>query len=55
MTRGNAEQTKIHYKGEHDHYVIFVEGPEAVENWKKDKSIPLAQVVNGWKIFCTHK
>jgi FKBP-type peptidyl-prolyl cis-trans isomerase len=55
MARGDAEQVKVHYKGEHDDYVIFVESAEAVQNWKKDSSIPLAQVVNGWKIFCTHK
>jgi len=26
-----------------------------VKEWKEDKSVPLAQVVSGWKIFCTHK
>jgi FKBP-type peptidyl-prolyl cis-trans isomerase len=55
MARGDGEQVKVHYKGTNDDYVIFVESSEAVQNWKKDSSIPLAQVVNGWKIFCTHK
>lgn len=53
--KGNAGQTKVHYKGKEDDFVIFVESVEAVQNWKKDSSIPLAQVVNGWKVFITHK
>lgn len=53
--RGNAQNTKVHYKGKEDDFVIFVESAKAVQEWKRDKSVPLAQVVNGWKIFCTHK
>ena len=33
--------------------MILVDDVEAVENWKKDRSIPLAQVVSGFKIFVT--
>ncbi|KAH0558411.1 hypothetical protein GP486_004933, partial [Trichoglossum hirsutum] len=55
MTRGNAQVTKVHYSGSTDDYIIFVDSPSAVREWKKDKSIPLAHVVSGWKIFCTHK
>ncbi|KAK5171317.1 uncharacterized protein LTR77_004461 [Saxophila tyrrhenica] len=53
--RGNAQQTKVHYKGKQDDFVIFVESKEAVQSWKSDKSVPLAQVVDGYKIFITHK
>lgn len=53
--RGNAATTRVHYKGSEDDYVIFVDSPESAYEWRKDKSIPLAQVVNGWKIFVTHK
>ena len=53
--RGNAGQTKMHFKGQNDDFVIFVESKEAVQNWKKDRSTPLAQVVSGFKIFVTHK
>ncbi|EON67177.1 hypothetical protein W97_06430 [Coniosporium apollinis CBS 100218] len=53
--RGNAPNTKVHYKGKDDDFVIFAESAKAVQEWKRDKSVPLAQVVNGWKIFCTHK
>ncbi|MCJ1362322.1 hypothetical protein MMC16_001425 [Acarospora aff. strigata] len=55
MTRGNAVQSKVHYQGKEEDFVIFVDEPAAVQNWKNDKSIPLAQVVSGFKIFVTHK
>ncbi|KAK8203353.1 hypothetical protein M8818_005331 [Zalaria obscura] len=53
--RGNAGQTKIHYKGKDDDFIVFAESAQDVRNWKEDKTVPLAQVVNGWKIFVTHK
>ncbi|KAF2169154.1 hypothetical protein M409DRAFT_64915 [Zasmidium cellare ATCC 36951] len=53
--RGNDPQIKVHYKGADDDYVIYVDSKEAVADWKKDSSVPLAQVVSGWKIFVTHK
>ena len=55
MPRGNAHQSKVHYQGKEDDFVIFVDDVQAVQEWKKDKSIPLAQVVSGFKIFVTHK
>ena len=53
--RGNAGQTKVHLQGKEEDFIIFVDSKEAVQNWKRDSSIPLAQVVSGWKIFVTHK
>ncbi|KAI9725634.1 MAG: hypothetical protein M1828_002919 [Chrysothrix sp. TS-e1954] len=55
MPRGNAAQTKVHYKGANEDFVIFVESKQAVQDWQGDRSIPLAQVVDGFKIFVTHK
>ena len=55
MPRGNDSLTKVHYKGTEDDFIVFVESAKAVQDWKEDRSIPLAQVVNGWKIFVTHK
>jgi len=55
MPRGNDAQTRVHFKGQEDDFIIFVESAQAVQDWKKDSSIPLAQVVNGWKVFVTHK
>ena len=53
MTRGNAHQSKVHYQGKEEDYVIFVDDVKAVQDWKKDRSIPLAQVLSGFKIFVT--
>jgi hypothetical protein len=55
MPRGNVAVYKVFYKGKNDDYIVFVEDAATVRNWKKDHSIPLAQVVNGWKIFVTHR
>ena len=55
MARGNVGVYKVFFKGKQDDYVVFVEDPAAVKNWKQDRSIPLAQVVNGYKIFVTHR
>jgi hypothetical protein len=53
--RGNAQNTKVHYKGTTDDFVVMVESEKAVSDWIADRSIPLAQVVDGFKIFVTHK
>ena len=53
--KGNALQSKIHYRGKEDDFVILVDDAKAVHDWKEDRSIPLAQVVSGFKIFVTHK
>jgi ribosome maturation protein Sdo1 len=55
MPRGNGPVTKVFYKGNTDDFIVFVESPEDLAAWKKDKSIPLAQVVNSFKILLTHK
>lgn len=52
---GKGGQVKVHYKGENDDFLVFVDSAQSVRDWKADKSVPLAQVVNGWKIFVTHK
>ena len=51
MVRGHDSITKVHYKGEHEDFIIFVESASAVHDWRKDKSTPMAQVVDGYKIF----
>lgn len=55
MPRGNAPQTKVHYHGKDEDFVIYADSAKAVQDWKNDRSIPLAQVVSGFKIFVTHK
>ncbi|KAI5367464.1 Putative ribosome maturation protein Sdo1/SBDS [Septoria linicola] len=53
--RGNAPETRVHFKGSNDDFIILVESAQAVQDWKKDSSIPLAQVAASFKIFLTHK
>jgi len=55
MPRGNGPVTKVFFKGNTDDFIVFVESPEDLQAWKSDKSIPLAQVVNSFKIMLTHK
>ncbi|KAL3472143.1 ribosome maturation protein [Aspergillus californicus] len=53
--RGNDSSNKIFYKGRSDDFIIFIEDVATLKNWKNDSTIPLSDVVNGWKIFVTHK
>ncbi|ODM22560.1 hypothetical protein SI65_00148 [Aspergillus cristatus] len=55
MTRGNEANSKVFYKGANDDFVVFVDDIASLKNWRNDRSIPLAQVVNGWKIFVSHR
>jgi len=55
MTRGNGTVTKVFYKGSTDDFIVFVESPQDYEEWKQDKSKPLAEVVNSFKVLVTHK
>lgn len=55
MPTGQAGVTKVHYKGSDEDFIVFVENPEELKKWKGDRSIPLAQVVDSFKIFVTHK
>ena len=48
MTRGEANQTKVHYKGKEDDFVIFVVDAKSARDWKTDRSIPLAHVVSAF-------
>jgi hypothetical protein len=53
MARGNGGQTKVFFQGSSEGFVIFVESEEIVRQWKGDKTIPLTDVVAGWKIMTT--
>jgi hypothetical protein len=56
MARGNAEYVKVIYitKGG-ESFIVLVDSLEDYEAWKKDDSIPLAQVVSGFQVFTAHK
>lgn len=53
--KGNATQVKVHFKGQDDDFLIFVDDLETYKKWQEDKSVPLAHFVSAFKIFVTHK
>lgn len=55
MTRGEATQIKVHYKGKNDDFLVFVDDSEEYKKWKSDSSIPMAHFVSAFKVFVTHK
>ncbi|CAF9929613.1 hypothetical protein IMSHALPRED_007958 [Imshaugia aleurites] len=55
MPRGNASQSKVHYQGKEEDFVVYIDDIESAQKWKGDRSIPLAQVAASFKIFVTHK
>ncbi|KAI9875254.1 MAG: hypothetical protein M1823_007517 [Watsoniomyces obsoletus] len=55
MPRGNVGVTKVFFKGNTEDFIVFVESVEDLAKWKQDSSIPLAQVVDSFKIMITHK
>ncbi|KAH7308387.1 ribosome maturation protein [Stachybotrys elegans] len=55
MTRGEGSQTKVHYKGKRDDYLVFVDDIETYKKWLTNKTIPLAHFVSPFTVFLTHK
>lgn len=55
MAKGEASTTKCHFKGKEDDFIVFVDDVKAAQDWKTDKTIPLAQVVGAFKVFVTGK
>lgn len=55
MTRGEASQAKVHYKGKDEDFLVFVDDSEDFKKWLEDKSTPLAHFVSSFKIYITHK
>jgi hypothetical protein len=51
--KGNTQEVRCHYKGKNDDFIVIVESAKAVQEWKKDSSVPLAQVVGSFKVFVT--
>lgn len=54
MARGNETANKIFYKGNSEDFIVFVDDLQILQKWKSDRSVPLTEVLNGWKIFVTH-
>jgi len=53
--RGVDQVNKVFLSKGGEDFIVLVENAETLKKWKKDTSIPLIDVVNGFKIFTTHK
>lgn len=55
MARGDVNRVKIHYPGQDEDFIVFLDSVEDYQKWRSDKSVPLAHVVASFKIFITQK
>jgi hypothetical protein len=55
MPSANAMQSKVHFQGKDEDFIVYVDSAKAVEQWRSDKSIALTNVVSRFKIFISHK
>ncbi|VUC36137.1 unnamed protein product [Clonostachys rosea] len=55
MTRGGVTKSKIHFKGQHDDFIVFLDDTETYQKWLNDKSIPFAHFISPIQVYCTHK
>lgn len=45
---------KVHLKKGGEDFIVLADSPKAVQDWISDRTIPMAQVISGFKIFTTH-
>ncbi|KXX74962.1 Restriction of telomere capping protein 3 [Madurella mycetomatis] len=55
MARGDVNRVKVHFKGEDDDFLVFLDSVEDYQRWLSDRSVPLAHVVSSFKVFTTHR
>ncbi|KAM7206932.1 Ribosome maturation protein SBDS [Rhypophila sp. PSN 637] len=55
MARGGTTQSKVHFKGKSDDFLLFIDDLDAYKKWIGDKSVPLVEFVSSFQIFVTHK
>lgn len=55
MPRANESVSKVFYKGRSEDFIVFVDDLDILQKWKNDRSIALSEVLNGWKIFVSHR
>jgi hypothetical protein len=54
MVKGEASQTKVHFKGQEDDFIIFIDDISDFKKWQSDKSVPLSHFISTFKVFVTH-
>lgn len=55
MVKGATIQTKVHFKGDDEDFIVFVDDLDTYKKWLNDKSIPMAHFVSAFKVFVTNK
>lgn len=55
MTRGESTQSKVHYKGKQEDFLVFVDDVDTYKKWQTDKSVPLAHFISTFQVFQTHR
>ncbi|KAL2264264.1 hypothetical protein VTK26DRAFT_8467 [Humicola hyalothermophila] len=55
MARGDVNHVKVHYRGNDEDFLVFLDSVEDYHKWLRDRSVPLAQVVSSFTVFTTHK
>lgn len=56
MTRGEATQTKVHYKAGNEDFIVFVDDVEAYKKFRDgDTTIAMAHFMSNMSIYLTHK
>lgn len=55
MTRGESTQSKVHYKGKQEDFLVFVDDVDTYKKWQSDKSIPPAHFISTFNVFLTHR
>ncbi|KAF3075480.1 hypothetical protein TsFJ059_002764 [Trichoderma semiorbis] len=55
MTRGESTQSKVHYKGKQEDFLVFVDDVDTYKKWQSDKSVPLAHFISTFQVFQTHR
>lgn len=53
MARGDETKLRVHLKGNHDDFIVFVDDDETYHKWLSDRSIPLAHFISSFKVFVT--
>jgi len=53
--RGAANVHKVYLQKGGEDFIVLVGDTKLLDQWQSDSSIPLVQVVDGFKVFTTHK
>ncbi|KAK6344989.1 hypothetical protein TWF718_006934 [Orbilia javanica] len=53
--RGAEKVSKVYLQKNNEDFIVLVEDKESLNKWKKDTSVPLTDVINGFKVFTTHR